>query len=104
MTPSGSPNPSATDQTPLHLLGQFDQPYTGAERELLDIRALLGEQRAVKLWSEVRPHAFYEGQGVATVQQLVGQFPDHGTLLIGGVHVRPGRWLAQACPGGWCAA
>lgn len=80
----------------LHLLGHFSEAYTGAERELLDIRRLLQGRRPVKLWSDVPPHPSYAGQGITAIQPFAQQFPKEGTLLIAGVHMRPGIWLKYA--------
>jgi glycosyltransferase involved in cell wall biosynthesis len=95
-TASPSPSPFSAQPSTLHLLGRFSEAYTGAERELLDIRRLLEGRRPVKLWSDVAPHASYAGQGVATIQPFAQQFPKGGTLLIAGVHLRPGIWLKYA--------
>lgn len=84
----------------LHLLGRFNQPYTGAERELLDIRRLLGSGADVKVWSDVPPHPFYAGMDIATVNAAAGggdaRYPDGGTLLMGGVHLQPAAWMRTA--------
>ena len=79
--------------TTLHLLGRFSELYTGAERELHDLRVLLQGRRPVKLWSDAPVHPAYAGEGVATIQPFTHQFPKEGTLLIGGVHLQPGIWL-----------
>lgn len=89
-------NAPSAQPTTLHLLGRFSEAFTGAERELLDIRRLLEGRRPVKLWSDVPPHPAYAGQGVATIQPFAQQFPRGGTLLIAGVHMRPGIWLKYA--------
>ena len=86
----------AAPNTPLHLLGRFTQAFTGAERELLDIQRLIGNRRAVKLWSDMPLHPSYAGQGVTTIQPFAKQFPNGGTLLIAGVHLQPGIWLKYA--------
>jgi hypothetical protein len=80
----------------LHLLGRFSEAYTGAERELLDIRRLLQGRRPVKLWSDVPLHPSYAGQDIAVVQPFAQQFPRGGALLIAGVHMRPGIWMKYA--------
>lgn len=80
----------------MHLLGRFSEAYTGAERELLDIRRMLQGRRPVKLWSDVPPHPSYAGQGITTIQPFARQFPRDGALLIAGVHMRPGIWLKYA--------
>jgi len=89
-------NASSAQPSTLHLLGRFSEAFTGAERELLDIRRLLEGRRPVKLWSDVPPHPSYAGQGIATIQPFAQQFPRGGTLLIAGVHMRPGIWLKYA--------
>jgi hypothetical protein len=95
--PATASSSSASAQpSTLHLLGRFSEAYTGAERELLDIRRLLEGRRPVKLWSDVPPHPSYAGQGIATIQPFAQQFPRGGTLLIAGVHMRPGIWLKYA--------
>ncbi|AYQ30609.1 MULTISPECIES: glycosyltransferase [unclassified Polaromonas] len=90
-----SPSPASPAST-LHLLGRFSQAYTGAERELLDIRRLLQGRRPVKLWSDVPLHPSYAGQDIAVIQPFAQQFPRGGALLIAGVHMRPGLWLKYA--------
>jgi glycosyltransferase involved in cell wall biosynthesis len=77
----------------LHLLGHFVDPFTGAERELLDIRRLVAGRRPVTVWSDVPPHRAYVEETLATIQPFAHQFPKEGVLLIGGVHMRPGLWL-----------
>lgn len=77
----------------LHLLGQFDVLYTGAERELLDMQRLLAGRREVRLWSDAASHRGYAGRGVTAIQPFAHQFPNGGVLLIAGVHVKLGAWL-----------
>lgn len=77
----------------LHLLGRFNDFYTGAERELLDLQRLVAGRRPVALWSQAAPHRSYAGRGITTVQPFSHRFPKDGVLLIGGVHLRPGVWL-----------
>lgn len=91
-----APASAPAQPSTLHLLGRFREAYTGAERELLDIRRLLEGRRPVKLWSDVAPHPSYAGEGIATIQPFAQQFPRGGTLLIAGVHLRPGIWLKYA--------
>lgn len=88
-------NPSAPvpHATALNLLGRFNDFYTGAERELLDLQRLIAGRRPVALWSDAAPHRSYAGRGITTVQPFSHRFPKEGVLLIGGVHVRPGVWL-----------
>lgn len=90
------PSPASAPPSTLHLLGRFSEAYTGAERELLDIRRLLEGRRPVKLWSDVPPHPSYAGQGITAIQPFAQQFPKGGALLIGGVHLRPGIWIKYA--------
>ncbi len=77
----------------LHLLGRFSELYTGAERELLDLRALVAGGRPVRLWSDVPVHPGYAGEGISAIQPFSHQFPKDGTLLMGGSHLQPGIWL-----------
>jgi glycosyltransferase involved in cell wall biosynthesis len=86
--------PSATST--LHLLGRFSELYTGAERELLDLRRLLARRRPVKLWSVAPVHPAYAAEGITAIQPFAHQFPKGGTLLIGGVHLQPEVWLKYA--------
>lgn len=92
MTDQSVPASSST----LHLLGRFSELYTGAERELLDLRRLLAERRPVKLWSTAPVHPSYAAEGITAVQPFAHQFPKDGTLLIGGVHLQPEVWLKYA--------
>ena len=96
MTFSAMPSAPTVTPSTLHLLGHFTEVFTGAERELLDIRRLISNRRPVKIWSDASPHPAYVGQGIATIQPFSHQFPNGGVLLIAGVHMRPGIWLKYA--------
>lgn len=63
---------------------------------MLDICRMLQGRRPVKLWSDVRPHPSYAGQGITAIQPFAQQFPRSGALLIAGVHMRPDIWLKYA--------
>jgi glycosyltransferase involved in cell wall biosynthesis len=80
----------------LHLVGCFDDPHAGAERELLDLATALAPLRPVTLWSVVPPHPWYVQRGVRPVQAFSGLFPKAGVLVWGGAHVAPGLWLRYA--------
>lgn len=84
---------TAAPSSTLHLMGRFDDPYTGAERDLLDARKLLAGRRPVRLWSDVPPHRFHAEQGVQGIKLFAHQFPRDGVLLVAGVHVTLGGWL-----------
>ncbi|MES2510349.1 MAG: glycosyltransferase [Pseudomonadota bacterium] len=88
MTDQAAASPPA-----LHLLGRFNDLYTGAERELLDLRRLIAGRSPVTLWSDMPVHAAYATEGIACIQPFARKFPVSGTLLIGGVHLQPGIWL-----------
>ncbi|CAN5725954.1 glycosyltransferase [soil metagenome] len=82
----------------LHLVGNFSNPFTGAERELPDLAACIGPRRNTLLWSDVPPHASYMRQGVRPIKPFGGQVPRGGMLLVGGIHVGLNLWLKQARP------
>lgn len=82
--------------TTLHIVGRFDDPFTGAERGLLELNKMIAGRRAVRLWSSEPPHGFYVERGVRLIQPYLQQFPKTGTLLIAGVHVALGSWLKYA--------
>ncbi len=88
----------ATSKSPLHVVGRFDDPYTGAERSLPDLARALRGRRETLLWSDVPPTAMFADQGVRTIDQSTSAFPSGGMLLVGGVHVRLGKWLEHARP------
>ena len=92
MNPSAALQSSAT----FHLVGYFDDPYAGAEHELLALARLLARLRPVQLWSVVPPHSGYAKQGVMAVQPFAGKFPLHGVLIWGGAHIPPALWLKYA--------
>lgn len=97
--PAGAESQPVRQPVRLHLLGQFNQPYTGAERELLDMRRLLAGQADVVLWSGVPVHDFYAAEAITAIlpgANAPGSRPDGGTLVIAGVHVDPPLWLAEA--------
>jgi glycosyltransferase involved in cell wall biosynthesis len=81
--------------SPLHILGHFDDPHTGAERSLPDLADALSGSRPVHLWSDVPPHPFFRERGVQALPAEPGDFARGAQLLIGGVHVRLGDWLAH---------
>lgn len=80
---------------PLHIVGRFDDPHTGAERSLPDLADALHGQRPVAVWSDVPPHPFFVQRGVRALRPAEGAFPTGGHLLVGGVHVQLGPWLEQ---------
>lgn len=84
--------------SPLHIIGSFSDPFTGAERELPDLAQMLGGRRKTLLWSDVPPHPSYARQGVRVIRPFAGQVPRGGMLLIGGVHVGLGVWVQHARP------
>lgn len=79
-----------------HLVGCFDDPYAGAERELVDLAVALAHTRQVMIWSVLPPHPCYAQHGVLPVQAFAGRFPQGGVLVWGGAHVAPGPWLRYA--------
>ena len=88
-----------TDPTsPLHVVGRFDNPYTGAERSLPDLAEALRGRRETVLWSDVPPHPVFARQGVRALRPFAREYPHGGMLLIGGVHVQLGPWLEHAQP------
>lgn len=86
------------DLSPLHLVGSFTDPFTGAERELPDLAACIGARRKVIVWSDLPPHPSYAKQGVRAIRPFAGQAPRGGMLLVGGVHVALGLWVQHARP------
>lgn len=84
--------------SPLHLLGNFDDPFAGAERELPDLALRMQSRRACQLWATGRVHPAFAGLSklpIRPVSAFGGAFPRGGMLLIGGVHVPLGVWLAH---------
>lgn len=77
----------------LHLLGSFTDAFTGAEREMLDLQALLAGRRQVKVWSDFPPNTAYSGRGITQIAPFAHQYPRDGALVIAGVHVRLSVWL-----------
>jgi glycosyltransferase involved in cell wall biosynthesis len=94
--------PAASPSTlpPLHLIGCFDDPYTGAERQLPDLARCLEGRRKTMLWSSVAPHPHYVRQGVRPILAYGGQAPRGGMVLIGGVHLFTSLdpWLKHVRP------
>ncbi len=84
--------------SPLHLIGTFNDPFTGAERELPDLAACIGGRRKTFMWSDLPPHASYARQGVRAIRPFAGQVPKGGMLLFGGIHPAMGVWLRHARP------
>ena len=80
---------------PLHVVGRFDDPFTGAERSLPDLAQALRGRRETLLWSDVEPHPTFAEQGVRQIGVTAGSFPQGGMLLVGGVHVHLGPWLER---------
>ena len=84
--------------TPLHVVGRFDDPYTGAERSLPDLAEALQGRRKTVLWSDVPPDPEFAAQGVRAIRPFAQEFPLGGLLLLSGVHVELGPWLEHAQP------
>ncbi len=84
---------TASDSAIWHLVGSFNDPFAGAELELLAIADLLARHRRVEVWSVVAPHSSFAHHGIQQVQPFVRQFPHAGVLVWGGVHVPPAVWL-----------
>lgn len=80
---------------PLHVVGRFDDPHTGAERSLPDLADALHGRRSVSLWSDVPPHPAFLQRGVRALGAGDGEAPTGGDLLVGGVHVQLGPWLER---------
>jgi len=88
----------SASQTPLHIVGRFDDPHTGAERSLPDLADLLRGRRVTHLWSDMPVHPWFAARGVRQLGPAPGGHPVGGGLLVGGVHVQLGRWLEVASP------
>ena len=84
---------TVNDSAIWHLVGSFDDPFAGAELELLAIADLLARHRRVALWSVVAPHNSFAHRGIKQVQPFARQFPHAGVLVWGGAHVAPAVWL-----------
>lgn len=76
-----------------HMVGYFDDPFSGAEQELLAIADLVATRRSVELWSVVAPHSSFGQRGIKHIQPFTRQFPHAGVLVWGGAHVPPAVWL-----------
>ena len=81
---------------PLHLVGNFTDRFTGAERELPDLARVLAGRRECLLWSVAPPHPHYAQMGVRLIDETAGNFPQGGMLLLGGVHIGVGEWIRRA--------
>ena len=84
---------STSDSAVWHMVGYFDDPFAGADLELLAIADLLAKHRRVELWSVVMPHSNFAHRGVKQIQAFTRQFPHQGVLVWGGAHVPPDLWL-----------
>jgi glycosyltransferase involved in cell wall biosynthesis len=83
----------ASDSAIWHLVGSFDDPFAGAELELLAIADAMAKHSRVELWSVVAPHSSFAQRGVKHIQPFARQFPHAGVLVWGGAHVAPAVWL-----------
>jgi glycosyltransferase involved in cell wall biosynthesis len=84
---------TANDSAVWHMVGYFDDPFAGAELELLAIADLLAGHRRVEVWSVVAPHSSFAHRGIQQIQPFAHQFPHAGVLVWGGAHVPPAVWL-----------
>jgi glycosyltransferase involved in cell wall biosynthesis len=79
----------------LHLVGAFQDPFAGADHNLLELAAALKYRRRICLWASTSSaqglHPSYRSRGVQAIE--TGRFPTGGMLLIGGVHLALGAWL-----------
>ncbi len=90
-------NTAVNNLSKIHLLGQFDHAFRGAELALLDLADLLVPHREVCLWSVAAPHPSlrnHRGKAVRQLSPYNGIFPKGDTLVIGGIHFDLGPWLA----------
>jgi glycosyltransferase involved in cell wall biosynthesis len=84
------------NRSPMHLIGQFDHPFRGAELAHLDLADLLSPHRPVNIWSTAPPHPslkMHKGMAVQTIAPYLGRYPRGGTLIAAGVHFDLGVWL-----------
>lgn len=91
-------NMAVKNLSKIHLLGQFDHPFRGAELALLDLADLLVPHREVCLWSVASPHPSlhnHRGKPIRQLSPYNGIFPKGDTLVIGGIHFDLGPWLAH---------
>jgi glycosyltransferase involved in cell wall biosynthesis len=79
-------------------VGRFNNPYTGAERELLDLADMARPTLPVFLWSDGPVHPVHARNGVQPLSLFSQAYPRGGTLVWGGIHVDLGSWLAYANP------
>lgn len=80
----------------LHLVGQFDHPYRGAELAHLDLAAYLTEHCEVGVWSTTLVHPSFLQRTGGSIRQIVpfqGAYPRGGVLVLCGVHFDMGTWL-----------
>ncbi|RYX95737.1 MAG: glycosyltransferase family 1 protein [Comamonadaceae bacterium] len=83
---------------PLHIVGRFGDPHSGAELQVLELARRLKGRREVQLWSDIPPHPVFVKQGVRHIRPFDRQAPFGGTLLLGSVFVDTGFWLQHAKP------
>ncbi len=96
------PSPNDTlREDPLHLVGCFDNPFAGAEIELIDLARLMQQRypdRPVALWSTKPVHARFAAVDITVIKPFGGAYPKGGAILLSGVHVDPGIWMQHAKP------
>ena len=81
---------------PLHILGRFGDPHSGAELQVLELARRLQGRRPVRLWSDVAPHPVFVRQGVRHVRPFDRQIPNGGSLLLGSIYTDSALWLRHA--------
>ena len=81
---------------PLHILGRFGDPHSGAELQVLELARRLQGRRPVHLWSDIPPHPVFVRQGVRPVRPFDRQIPTGGSLLLGSIYTDSALWLRHA--------
>ena len=95
---AGTAGTAAQDAGPLHIVGRFGDPFSGAELEVLELARRLQGQRVIHIWSDVAPHPAFARHGVRHIRPFERQAPFGGTLLIGSVYVDSALWIRHAKP------
>src|SRR5207247_7270146 len=72
--------------------------FGGSERRAVDYLALLSPHADVTLWAEAEPHRELARLPFRRLDPAGGSLPEGGTLVLVGIYIERGHWLARVRP------
>jgi glycosyltransferase involved in cell wall biosynthesis len=82
----------------IHLVCPLSNAIGGSERRVVNYLTLLSPHANVTLWAEEEPHDTLAGHPLRRLDPARGSLPEGGTLVLVGVFIERGHWLARTRP------